>query len=119
MKPLALIFLLIAVFVTIIPVHAQSIPMFDTVECPMPVPDGVTVLCGEYQVPENRSNSNSRMIRMSFAVLKSLNPNPMPDPVVFVSSGGPGGSSLDALASYVNSAYLQERDFIFVERARK
>ncbi|MBL8063856.1 MAG: alpha/beta fold hydrolase [Anaerolineales bacterium] len=40
----------------------------------------------------------------------------MPDPVVFVSSGGPGGSSLDALSAYVNSAYLQERDFIFVEQ---
>ena len=116
MKPLAFLYLLIAVFVSVIPVHAQSMPTFDPVECPMPIPDGVAVLCGEYKVPENRSSPNGRMIRMSFAMLKSLNPNPLPDPVVFVSSGGPGGSSLDALASYVNSAYLQERDFIFVEQ---
>jgi pimeloyl-ACP methyl ester carboxylesterase len=116
MKPLAFLYLLIAVFVSVFPVHAQSMPAFDPVECPMPIPDGVTVICGEYQVPENRDSPNGRMIRMSFAILKSLDPNPMPDPVVFVSSGGPGGSSFDALASYVNSTYLQERDFIFVEQ---
>ncbi|MBN8579168.1 MAG: alpha/beta fold hydrolase [Anaerolineae bacterium] len=116
MKPLDLIFLLIAIFVSIIPVHAQSIPTFDSVDCPMPIPDGATVVCGVYQVPENRSKPTGRMIRMPFAILKSQNPNPQPDPVVFVSSGGPGGSSLDALAAYVNSGYLQERDFIFVEQ---
>jgi|GEM_PF-366290 len=114
MKPLALTFLLIAIFVSVIPVHARSTPTFEPVDCPMPIPAGATVVCGEYQVPENRSKSNGRMIRMPFAILKSQ--NPQPDPVVFVSSGGPGGSSLDALSAYVNSAYLQERDFIFVEQ---
>lgn len=116
MKPLALTFLLITIFVSVIPVHARSTPTFDPVDCPMPIPAGATVVCGEYQVPENRSSPNGRMIRMPFAILHSQNPNPMPDPVVFVSSGGPGGSSLDALSAYVNSAYLQERDFIFVEQ---
>lgn len=116
MKPLALTFLLIAIFVSVIPVHARSTPTFDPVDCPMPIPGGATVVCGEYQVPENRSNPNGRMIRMPFAILHSQNPNPMPDPVVFISSGGPGGSSLDVLAAYVNSAYLQKRDFIFVEQ---
>lgn len=116
MKPLALTFLLIAIFVSVIPVHARSTPTFDPVDCPVPIPAGATVVCGEYQVPENRNNPNGRMIRMPFAILHSQNPNPMPDPVVFVSSGGPGGSSLDALEVYVNSAYLQERDFIFVEQ---
>lgn len=116
MKPLALTFLLIAIFVSVIPVHARSTPTFDPVDCPMPIPAGATVVCGEYQVPENRNNPNGRMIRMPFAILHSQNPNPMPDPVVFVSSGGPGGSSLDALSVYVNSAYLQERNFIFVEQ---
>ena len=116
MKPLALTFLLIAIFVCVIPVHARSTPTFDPVDCPMPIPAGATVVCGEYQVPENRNNPNGRMIRMPFAILKSQNPNPQPDPVVFVSSGGPGGSSLDALKSYIDSALLQERDFIFVEQ---
>lgn len=116
MKPLSLIFLLIAVFVSSIPVRAQSTTMFAPVECPMPIPDGTRVTCGEYQVPENRSNPNGRMIRMPFAVLHSQSPNPLPDPVVFVSSGGPGGSSFDSLAVYVHSGYLQERDFIFVEQ---
>jgi len=116
MKPLALTFLLIAIFVSIVPVHAQSTPTFNPVDCPMSIPDGATIVCGEYQVPENRSKPNGRMIRMQFAILKSQNPNPQPDPVVFVSSGGPGGSSLDALKTYIDSTFLQERDFIFVEQ---
>ena len=98
------------------PAYAKPAPIFELIECPMSIPDGTTVVCGEYQVPENRSMPNGRMIRMPFAILKSVNPNPAPDPVVFVSSGGPGGSSLDALSAYANSAYLQERDFIFVEQ---
>lgn len=116
MKPLALIYLLIVLIGSVSPVHARSTPTFDPIECPMTIPHGAEVVCGEYQVPENRSNPNGRMIRMPFAILKSHNPNPAPDPVVFVSSGGPGGSSLDALAAYVHSAHLQERDFIFVEQ---
>ncbi len=116
MRPFALSLILIAIFIGFVPAHAQSTPTFDPVECPMPIPEGATVVCREYQVPENRSNPNGRIIRMPFAILHSQNPNPQPDPVVFVSSGGPGGSSLDALAAYVNSTHLQERDFIFVEQ---
>lgn len=116
MKSLLFITWLIIFLVSVVPVHADSTQGFDPVDCPMPVPDGAQVVCGEYQVPENRNSPSSRMIRMSFAVLQSKTPHPAPDPVVFVSSGGPGGSSLDALAAYGNSAYLQERDFIFVEQ---
>lgn len=116
MSNLIIISLLFSVLVTSIPAGKQFSQAFEPIECPMFIPYDVTVICGEYQVPENRSNPSSRMIRMPFAILKSANSNPAPDPVVFVSSGGPGGSSLDALAAYVNSAYLQERDFIFVEQ---
>lgn len=80
MKPLALIFLLIAVFSSSIPVHTQTTPTFEPIEYPMPIPDGVQVTCGEYQVPENRSQPNERMIRIPFAILHSQSPNPQPDP---------------------------------------
>lgn len=116
MKRIAILLVLVTLTLGTFPALAQSAQNFDPIECPMPIPDGAQVVCGEYQVPENHSNPNGRMIRMPFAILKSMNPNPQPDPVVFVSSGGPGGSSLDALAAYVHSAHLQERDFIFVEQ---
>ncbi|GIV98604.1 alpha/beta fold hydrolase [Roseiflexus sp.] len=116
MKRMVICLVFAALTLGALPVRAQSAPTFAPVECPMPIPAGAQVTCGETQVPENRSQPNGRMIRLPFAVLHSPNPNPQPDPVVFVSSGGPGGSSLDALAFYVNSAHLQERDFIFVEQ---
>lgn len=98
------------------PALAQSGHGFTPIECPMPIPAGVPITCGTYQMPENRSNAHSRMIRMPFAIVHSQSSTPRPDPVVFVSSGGPGGSSLDVLGAYTRSAYLQERDFIFVEQ---
>ena len=116
MRSLIVISLLISTFISSISAHGRNSQNIEPIECTMPIPDGAQVTCGEYHVPENRSNPNSRMIRMPFAVLHSQSPNPQPDPVVFVSSGGPGGSSLDALAAYVHSAHLQERDFIFVEQ---
>ncbi len=116
MKQIAICLVLVALALGTVPALAQSAQNFDPIECPMPIPADMRVTCGEYQVPENRSKPQGGMIRMPFAVLHSHNPNPQPDPIVFVSSGGPGGSSLDALAMYVNSAHLQERDFIFVEQ---
>jgi pimeloyl-ACP methyl ester carboxylesterase len=116
MKRIAICLVLIALTLGAVPALAQSAQNFEPIECPMPIPAGARVTCGEYQVPENRSKPQGGMIRMPFAVLHSQNPKPQPDPVVFVSSGGPGGSSLDALAMYIHSAYLQERDFIFVEQ---
>lgn len=116
MKRIAISLVLVALALGAVPALAQSAQTFEPIECPMPLPAGARVTCGEYQVPENRSEPQGGMIRMPFAVLHSHNPNPQPDPIVFVSSGGPGGSSLDALAMYVHSAHLQERDFIFVEQ---
>jgi len=116
MKRIAIFLVLIALTLRATPAWAQPTQNFEPIECPMPIPDGVQVTCGEYQVPENRSKPQDGMIRMPFAILHSQSPNPQPDPVVLVSSGGPGGSSLDALAAYVHSAHWQERDFIFVEQ---
>jgi pimeloyl-ACP methyl ester carboxylesterase len=116
MRVFTISLLMTMIFSDFSPAHAQSALAFAPVECPMSIPDGAKVVCGEYRVPENRSKPNGRMIHMPFAILHSHNSSPQPDPVVFVSSGGPGGSSLDALAAYVNSTYLQERDFIFVEQ---
>ncbi|MBK9747529.1 MAG: alpha/beta fold hydrolase [Chloroflexi bacterium] len=98
-------------------VSAQpTAPRYELTACPMPVPTGVVVECGYYEVPENRTRPDSRLIRLPFAILKSQSASPLPDPVVFPSSGGPGGSSLDSLAAYTGSLYLRERDFIFVEQ---
>ncbi len=45
---------------------------------------------GSFYVPENRSNPNSRQIKLQFVRFKSTNPNPG-FPIVYL-AGGPGGS---------------------------
>lgn len=56
--------------------------------------DGTVVAAeqGSFQVPENRSNPDSRTINLTFVRFKSTNPNPGP-PIVYL-AGGPGGSGI-------------------------
>lgn len=55
-------------------------------------PNGVKVEAerGTFEVAENRSNPNSRRIRIGFVRFKSTSPNPG-DPIVYL-AGGPGGT---------------------------
>jgi pimeloyl-ACP methyl ester carboxylesterase len=70
-------------------------------------------------VPENRSDPESRDIRLHVAVFKSTSENPSPDPVVFL-SGGPGQGAVESLAfdatlsGYVD--FLQSRDLIVLDQ---
>lgn len=94
---------------------------YEKTDCPFPnKPSGVTVECGYLVVPEDRSKSDSPMIKVAVAVFKSQSSNPKPDPVVYL-EGGPGGSPL---RSYLKPGYfeiffqpfLQERDLILVDQ---
>ena len=49
---------------------------------------------GKFSVPENRSDSKTRSIDLSFVRFKSTNPNPG-NPIVYL-AGGPGGSGIGA-----------------------
>jgi pimeloyl-ACP methyl ester carboxylesterase len=65
-------------------------------------------------VPENRNKPDSAPIRVHVAIFKSTNPNPKPDPVIYVAGGG-GVDQLNAAEPYVNgigAEMLKERDFI-------
>ena len=66
---------------------------YETIASPYDVPLGRLVECGYLTVPENRSDPDSRNIRLAVAVVQSDSPNPKPDPIVYL-SGGPGGSAL-------------------------
>lgn len=49
---------------------------------------------GEYLVPENRSKSQDKKLKLSFVRFKSTNPTPG-HPIVYL-AGGPGGSGINA-----------------------
>ncbi|MBI5289006.1 MAG: alpha/beta fold hydrolase [Chloroflexi bacterium] len=57
--------------------------------------DETNVRCGFVEVPEGRSDSSSRRIRLAFAVLRST--AQAPDTPLLVLDGGPGGSTLQGI----------------------
>ena len=60
-------------------------------DCPFRLPTSYKVECGVLSVQENRSDPESNTIHIQVAVIKTGNPSPAPDPLVYL-AGGPGGS---------------------------
>lgn len=87
-------------------------------------PEGVTaevasqVRCGVLTVPESRTSDSSRTIALPVAVVPSRSATPAADPLVFPTTGGPGGGSLSGLWYWLDYAEWAraERDIIVVEQ---
>lgn len=93
----------------------NSVPRFETSDCPVPIPKGENVKCGYLIVSESRKIKNDKTIRLPIIILKSENPNPNPDPILRT-FGGPGVSSLGLVGSRAASPWLKERDLIIFEQ---
>lgn len=109
-----------AVFVGRIgPLLAQTSPMIELLDrCPYATPRGFQTDCGYLSVPEDRSDPNSRLIRVAFARVHSASDTPAPDPLIHL-VGGPGGTTLPRLTLPFFDAfrpYLETRDVIFVDQ---
>lgn len=88
----------------VLPVQAQEskpVPRFEPTPCFVQIPANQTIECGYLIVPEDRSQSESRTIRLAVAILKSPVQNPEPDPLVFL-NGGPGGQGLADLPRFIS-----------------
>jgi pimeloyl-ACP methyl ester carboxylesterase len=72
---------------------------FESGPCPFDLPagqvEGETVECGTLSVPEDRSDPQSRTLRLPVAVFHPSG-TAQPDPIVYL-EGGPGGSALEFL----------------------
>ncbi len=78
---------------------------------------GEEVLCGTYEVMENRKVRKGAKIRLNFIILPAWTTDPAPDPV-FIFSGGPGQGSAD-IANYYAWEYEKlrwERDIVLVDQ---
>ena len=101
----------------ILPTSTQapfSLPVFEPSACKFEYNSPVNVDCGYLIVPENRNKSDSPPIRIHVAIFKSTNPDPKPDPVIYVAGGG-GVNQLGSTDYYLNAVgteILKERDFI-------
>ena len=89
-----------------------TVPQRST-SCPMVVPPELDarVHCGTVSVPEDRSVRNGHRIALAYAVIRSTDPHPAPDPVVEI-EGGPGFGSLGKVESYAKLATLDHRDLV-------
>lgn len=68
--------------------------------------------CGFLVVPENRTQTNARTIRLAVAILPAKNLKPGEDPIVYL-AGGPGGSAiLDA--PFVISSGLNDHNNVIL-----
>ena len=74
----------------------------------------LSITCGYLTVPENRSKSDGRTIRLAVATRRATAPNPKPDPIVFL-TGGPGGSGL-VEGPGVAREWHPDRDVIFLDQ---
>lgn len=90
--------------------------------CAVPVPAHAVdrVRCGVLTVPESRAagSASQRVVRLPVAVIASRSGTPQPDPVVYPTSGGPGGGSLAQLATLIDWSdwAAAERAVILVEQ---
>ncbi len=98
-----------------VPFDCSSLTIFDT---ELVTASLGNVSCGSMQVPENWSEPTGRQIEISYVVLKSTNPNPKPDPILYL-EGGPGGSALmgiDAYAGEIFDDMREDRDIILFDQ---
>ena len=91
---------------------------YELVACPYDIPWGPIIECGYLTVPENRSDPDSRDIRLAVAIAKSTSPDPRPDPIVYL-DGGPGASTIETLSLVYDgffAPFATERDVVLFDQ---
>ena len=85
-----------------------DLPQFIPVHCPFVLPDGYSqgedVDCGYLLVPETRTESGGRVVRLAVAVFHPPGGAGHPDPIVYL-SGGPGASALELIQYQFEDVY--------------
>jgi pimeloyl-ACP methyl ester carboxylesterase len=110
-----IIFLCLFFTVALMPAHAQNTGIFEPARCPMPIPGDAVVDCGYLTVPERHENPDGQQIELAVAIVRATDPNPRPDPVVYL-EGGPGGSALWGLDGWLEFELLKSRDLILFDQ---
>jgi pimeloyl-ACP methyl ester carboxylesterase len=93
--------------------QAGDVPRFEPAPCPLPAPAGV--LCGYLVVWEDRADPADGTIRLPIAILPSDDPDPLPDPVVYL-TGGPGASTISSVSGWRGHPARAHRNLILFEQ---
>ncbi len=97
----------------------QNVPYFEESECPaaLRLPLGYEVECGYLTVLEDRSEPDGRTIRLFTTIFKAHNPDPEPDPLIYLEGGpGAGASRLAPYFSYLFDPFVADRDVILFDQ---
>ena len=107
------------------PVQARKeyVSTFEEASCPFALRpsqvEGETVECGYLIVPEDRTDPDSRDIRLAVAIFCHPDGAPEPDPIIYL-EGGPGGSPLEIRApnfdAYFGPIFAANRDIILFDQ---
>lgn len=103
---------------TLVDVGQGQLPPFEWGDCKFDIPVGARVDCGYMTVPENRSDPNSKTIRLHVGVFRTDNAQKAPDPILYL-GGGPGENSTEASSYFYDDLFkpfLKNRDFIVLDQ---
>jgi pimeloyl-ACP methyl ester carboxylesterase len=75
----------------------------------------IEIRCGTFSVYEDRARHAGRQIPLFVRVIPSSAPTPAPDPLVFVSAGGPGITNSDIVSFAYARGWRQDRDVVMVD----
>lgn len=97
--------------------QTQPTVPFTSVACPIGPVEGYKVDCGYLTVAESRRNFTGKTIQLAVAIIRSPNPNPAPDPAIFL-AGGPGQAALPLATglAFVLAPVLAQRDLILIDQ---
>ena len=95
--------------------RAHYRPLYVKGPCNDEVPHNQRIECGTLTVPENRSKPDGRKVVLPVAILRTADPHPAPDPVVYF-QGGPGFAGLPAIAGFLDHGYTGNRDVIVFDQ---
>jgi len=95
--------------------HQPAAPRFERAACPVEVAADERIDCGVLLVPENRSRTGSRTVRLPVMIFRSRSSSPAPDPILFL-TGGPGNSGVAGRRSARGIPFLDERDYVVMEQ---
>jgi pimeloyl-ACP methyl ester carboxylesterase len=77
--------------------------------------DSFDVTCAYLTVPEDRLNPDRASVELAVAIIPSRSANPRPDPIIYL-EGGPGGSALLGISSWIDSPLRDDRALILFDQ---
>jgi pimeloyl-ACP methyl ester carboxylesterase len=105
-----------ALVLGVLPVLAQDAPEYVEGDCVFELPDtDVEITCGILYVPENHDDPASPLIELPIAILTNTAGEDDYDPVIYF-EGGPGGSALAGLESWLEFPLIEQHDLILIEQ---